>query len=247
MATLKAFVFDMDGTLADNMGFHNKTWLQMLEDIGSPADKEKFIREATGKTSGEILRQFVGEHLTAEELAQYTDRKEGLYREIYRPHLAAVAGLHDFLRESRRQSILLAVATSAGIANIEFVIDGLGLREFFPVIVGGSDVTHGKPHPEVFLKSAEKLGVAPEECLVFEDALVGVEAARRAGMQTVVLATTLPAHEFDGLENVLQIVPDFTELRPENLILAANEREETRIESKDLSQSGAAEHDGGTA
>jgi beta-phosphoglucomutase-like phosphatase (HAD superfamily) len=109
------------------------------------------------------------------------------------------------------------VATAAPPPNITFTLDGLDIRRHFDTVVGAADVPRGKPHPDVFLKAAERVGVAPEECIVFEDAPLGVEAARRAGMRAVVLTTTLPAEAFAEFDNVIKIVSDFSELTIDDL------------------------------
>jgi beta-phosphoglucomutase len=117
-----------------------------------------------------------------------------------------------FVARAREDGVKLAVATSAPPANIVFTLDELDLRRHFDAVVGAADVARGKPHPDVFLKAAEKLGVAPADCIVFEDAPMGVEAARRAGMKTIVITTTLPAEAFREFDNVVRIVAHYEEL-----------------------------------
>jgi beta-phosphoglucomutase len=114
--------------------------------------------------------------------------------------------------------VKLAVATSAPPANIVFTLDDLDLRRHFDTVVGAADVARGKPHPDVFLKAAEKLGVDPRACIVFEDAPMGVEAARRAGMKAVVITTTLPADAFREFDNVVRIVEHYEDLNVGDLL-----------------------------
>ena len=116
------------------------------------------------------------------------------------------------MTQARDAGVKLAVATSAPPANIVFTLDELDLRRHFDAVVGAADVARGKPHPDVFLKAAEKLGVAPQDCIVFEDAPMGVEAARRAGMKAVVITTTLPAAAFREFDNIVGIVAHYEEL-----------------------------------
>ena len=210
----QAFIFDMDGTIIDNMRFHNQTWIELLGTIGVKIDIEHFARQTSGKKNPEILREFVGSHLSDAEIAAFSARKEVLYRELYHPYMKAINGLEAFLKTAQNLHIPMALATSADKVNINFTLTGLGLETSFNVIVGGEDITHSKPHPEIFLTAAQKLGVAPEQCLVFEDAPSGIEAAQRAGMQIVALATTLPAPELAGHKRILRIVPDYTSLHP---------------------------------
>jgi beta-phosphoglucomutase family hydrolase len=215
--TQRAFVFDMDGTIVDNMAFHTDSWLRFFELRGQTLDADEFFRATAGRQGREIMRSYLGEHLTDDELALLDHEKESLYRELYAPHRKAVDGFDALIAQAKAQGVKLAVGTAAPPANVEFTLDGLDLRRHFDAIVGATDVARGKPHPDVFLKAAELCGVAPEHCIVFEDAPLGVEAARRAGMRCIVLTTTLPASSFAGFDNVIAIVRDFTELKAELL------------------------------
>ena len=213
----RAFVFDMDGTIVDNMAFHTASWIAFFARRGRAIDADEFFRATAGRQGGEIIRSYLGEHLTDEEVAALNHEKESVYRELYAPHLKPVAGFEALLDQAQQHGVKLAVGTAAPPANVAFTLDGLDLRRHFDAIVGATDVARGKPHPDVFLKAAELCGVAPEHCIVFEDAPLGVEAARRAGMRCVVLTTTLPASSFAGYDNVIAIVRDFTELKAELL------------------------------
>ncbi|MGX9219138.1 HAD family hydrolase [Massilia varians] len=215
--TQRAFVFDMDGTIVDNMAFHTDSWLRFFELRGQVLDADEFFRATAGRHGREIMRSYLGEHLTDDELALLDHEKESLYRELYAPHRKAVDGFDALIALAKANGVKLAVGTAAPPANVEFTLDGLDLRRHFDAIVGALDVARGKPHPDVFLKAAELCGVAPEHCIVFEDAPLGVEAARRAGMRCIVLTTTLPASSFAGFDNVIAIVRDFTELKAELL------------------------------
>ena len=213
----QAFVFDMDGTIVDNMAFHTRSWISFFERRGLALDADEFFRATAGRQGGEIMRAYLGEHLTDEEVGQLNHEKESVYRELYGPHRKAVAGFDALVAQARAHGVKLAVGTAAPPANVAFTLDGLDLRRHFDAIVGAADVARGKPHPDVFLKAAELCGVAPEHCIVFEDAPLGVEAARRAGMRCVVLTTTLPASAFTAFDNVIAIVRDFSELQTERL------------------------------
>lgn len=213
----RAFLFDMDGTIVDNMAFHTDSWLRFFEQRGQVLDADDFFRATAGRQGREIMRTYLGEHLTDEELALLDYEKESLYRELYAPHLKAVDGFDELIAQAKANGVKLAVGTAAPPANVEFTLDGLDLRRHFDAIVGATDVARGKPHPDVFLKAAELCDVAPEYCIVFEDAPLGVEAARRAGMRCIVLTTTLPASSFAGFDNVIAIVRDFTELKADLL------------------------------
>jgi beta-phosphoglucomutase len=205
-----AYVFDMDGTLVDNMGFHIKIWSEFLASIGSPTSEEIFRSRTVGKINAEILRDLVRPDLTDAEVADLSERKEILYRKRFRPLLKEVPGLMGFLGRARVAGIPIALATSAGIDNVHFVLDGLNVGAYFNALVTAEEIVRGKPDPEIFFKAAEKLGVRPETCLVFEDSPSGLEAAHRAGMQSIALTTTFPAETLRACPGVLRIVPDYT-------------------------------------
>jgi beta-phosphoglucomutase len=214
----RAFIFDMDGTIVDNMAFHTESWLAFFERRGKTYDADAFFRETAGAQGREILRERLGPDIPDDEIAVLAQEKDALYREMYAPHRAAIRGFEDLVTQAREQGVALAVATSAPPKNIVFTLDELGLRRHFDAVVGAADVKQGKPHPDVFLKAAEKLGVEPKDCIVFEDAPMGVEAARRAGMRAVVITTTLPAEAFKEFDNVIGIVDDYDAVKVEDLL-----------------------------
>jgi len=214
----RAFIFDMDGTIVDNMGFHTDSWLEFFARRGKQYDPDAFFRETAGAQGREILRERLGPDIPDDEIAVLAQEKDALYREMYAPHRAAIEGFERLVDRARERGVALAVATSAPPGNIVFTLDDLDLRRHFDAVVGAADVKQGKPHPDVFLKAAEKLGVAPANCVVFEDAPMGVEAARRAGMRAVVITTTLPAEAFAEFDNVVKIVSDYADFPVEDLL-----------------------------
>ncbi len=213
----RALIFDMDGTIVDNMAFHTKSWITFFERRGHAIDADAFFRATAGRQGGEIIRSHFGEHLLDDEVMTLNHEKEAVYRELYAPHRKAVEGFEDLIADAKSQGIALAVGTAAPPANVEFTLDGLDLRRHFDAIVGATDVARGKPHPDVFLEAAKRCGAEPADCIVFEDAPLGVEAARRAGMRAVVLTTTLPAEAFAEFDNVIAIAPDFSQLSLDDL------------------------------
>lgn len=215
--TKYGFIFDMDGTLVDNMRFHTKAWQAMLAENGIENDGHDFLVKTAGKTNREIIPQFF-ENATDEELLTLGNRKEEIYRELFKPELKVIDGAIDFLEESQKLGIKMAVATAAPNENMEFILDGLDLRKYFTAITTAADVKNGKPDPESFLISAEKLGVEAENCLVFEDALNGFEAAYNANMRSVGLATVNSIETILNLPFVIEACADFSELTPQELI-----------------------------
>jgi beta-phosphoglucomutase family hydrolase len=215
----RALIFDMDGTIVDNMSFHTEAWIAFFERRGQSIDPDQFFRDTAGRQGKEIIRHYVGEDLGDDEIMALTHEKEVIYRELYGPHRRTIEGFDAFIESARARGWKLAVATSASPGSARFVLDDMGLRERFDeIVIGTVDVPRGKPHPDVFLKAADRCGVMPAHSIVFEDAPLGVEAARRAGMRAVVLTTTLPASAFAEFDNVIAIVNDFTQLDVETLL-----------------------------
>jgi beta-phosphoglucomutase len=217
----KAFLFDLNGTMIDDMEFHLKAWYHILnDDLGANISWEDTKVQMYGKNSELLVRIFGPDKFTQEEMDRLSVEKEKRYQQEYRPHLKLIPGLHEFLEKAQAMNIPMAIGSAAIMFNIDFVLDNLNIRHFFKAIVSADDVTISKPHPETYLKCATLLGVDPANCLVFEDAPKGVEAAQNAGMPSVVLtATTLhEKEEFTVYNNLIQYITDYTQLSPADLV-----------------------------
>lgn len=207
----KALIFDMDGTIVDNMRFHDDAWERWYGGHGLPFERATF----SAQTAGMAIPDIIGPHFPGADIAELdrlAEEKESVYRETYRPHVAALTGLVGLLDRARSHGVPMAVGTAAAPPNIALILDTLALRERFATIVSPSQGFRGKPHPDMFLAAAERMGVAPGDCVVFEDAPNGVEAARRAGMRAVAVLTMLDAGAFAGFDNVIASVTDFAAL-----------------------------------
>ncbi len=213
----RAFIFDMDGTLVDNMRFHTEAWRTLIEENGFEFNERKFLVETAGQTNREMIPSVFGA-MSNERLSELALRKEELYREAYLPHRTPVAGLIDFLEAARELGVRMAVSTAASPANMAFILDGLDLRRFFGAITTAADVKRGKPDPEIFLLSAKSLDVEPSKSLVFEDAFFGFEAAKRAGMQSVGLTTVNSDEEIMATGTVSEVHADYTKMQPGDLV-----------------------------
>ena len=213
----RAFIFDMDGTLVDNMGFHTEAWRTLIEENGYEFNERKFLVETAGQTNREIIPGVFGA-MSNERLSELALRKEELYREAYLPNRKPVAGLVEFLEAASELGIKMAVSTAASPANMAFILDGLDLRHYFGAITTAADVKRGKPDPEIFLLSAAHVGVEPENSIVFEDAFFGFEAAKRAGMKAIGLTTVNSAVDIMRTGSVLEAHADYRSLRPEELL-----------------------------
>ncbi|MET0285102.1 MAG: beta-phosphoglucomutase family hydrolase [Polyangiales bacterium] len=189
----RAAIFDMDGTIIDNMRYHGIAWLTVAQKLGASLTLESFERDFAGKKNEELVPLLSKTPLSDDEVARIAEEKEQLYRASYAPHLALLPGFTELVTKLRGQGIKLLVATAAPRANRDFIFDGLALHDVFDAVVGAEDAARGKPHPDIFLRAAELAGVPASECLVFEDAVNGVLAARAAGMDVVAVLTTTPA------------------------------------------------------
>jgi beta-phosphoglucomutase len=205
MGNNRALIFDMDGVIVDSNPWHRAVWEEYNRGLGVEMTEE-MTRRMYGKRNAELIREFYGRDLDDAEVLARGAAKETLYREMMKPHLdgALVPGIREFL--ARHRDLALAVATNAEPPNVDFVLDETGLRPFFRVIVNGHEVAHPKPHPEIYLRVADALGVTPADCIVFEDSHTGVEAALAAGMQVVGIGTT---HE--DLAGVALLIRDFND------------------------------------
>ncbi|MGQ9806567.1 MAG: HAD family hydrolase [Chlorobiales bacterium] len=212
------FIFDMDGVIVDNMRTHETAWLALFADLGISINIKEFHHKTAGMKATEVLRYFLGTRFSNIELEQLAAQKEFLYRVLFRKKLKALRGLPTFLKDAQRRRIPMAVATGGGKPNIDFILDGLHLRKYFRSVLGASDVMHGKPHPEIYLKSAVALAIAPSDCIVFEDALPGIEAARCAGMQVVGIATTHPISVLRNVPSVRLAAKNFAHLSPKQFL-----------------------------
>ena len=209
---MKAFLFDLNGTMIDDMQYHTKAWHEILtKDLGATLSLEEVKQEMYGKNSDVLIRVFGEGKFSEDEMHKISLEKERRYQRTYQPHLKLIAGLYEFLEKAYEQQIPMAVCSAAIMFNIDFVLDGLDIRKYFPITVSADNVLNSKPDPETFLKGAQKLGVEPEDCLVFEDNPKGVEAALRGGMKSVVLTTMHQKEDFDGLSNILTFIDDYTD------------------------------------
>ncbi len=220
MKEAKAFLFDLNGTMIDDMEYHLNVWYDIVvNELGANLSREEVKLHMYGKNHELLIRIFGEKRFTVEEMDRISVNKERQYQQLYRPHLDLLPGLFSFLDRAYDDKIKMAIGSAAIPYNIDFVLDNLKIRHYFEAIVSANDVSISKPHPETYLKAARLLNVSPADCIVFEDAPKGVEAAMRAGMKTVVLTTMHPQEDFLQYDNVIQYVENYLELVPEILCL----------------------------
>ena len=195
-----AVIFDIDGTIVDNMHLHAEAFAVFAERHGLPALTAEDRARLDGRRNSEIFPILFRRDVPREEWLAYEEEKEGLYRELSRGRLLPMKGLQVLIDRLKLSGIAIALATSAPEANVTHTLRELGFSEVFSVIVRGDQVPRGKPAPDVFLEAARRLGVEPSACLVFEDAPMGIAAAQAAGMPVVALTTSFHAAHFAQLQ-----------------------------------------------
>jgi beta-phosphoglucomutase len=218
MNSKKAFLFDMNGTMIDDMHYHIIAWHKILNELGANISMEQMKEECYGKND-ELLERMLPGKFTLEEIKQMSFEKEAKYQDEYRPLLALLPGLQDFLEKAREKHIAMAIGTAAITFNVDFALDGLKIRSYFDVIVSADDIKVSKPDPETYLQCAEKLHITPADCIVFEDSPKGIESAARAGMKAVAITTMHTPEEFSHFDNILLVIKDYTDSRLHNLLM----------------------------
>lgn len=209
----KAFIFDLNGTVIDDMHYHAEAWYDILNnDLNAGLTWNEVKVQMYGKNDELLIRLFGNDHFTQERINELSLEKERRYQLSYLPKLALMDGLREFLDKAKAAGIKMAIGSAAIPFNIDFVLNNLQLRDYFPVVVSADDVTISKPHPDTFLMCATALGIDPKDCIVFEDAPKGVESALNAGMPAFVLTTTHPKEDFEQYPNVIGYAKDYSNL-----------------------------------
>lgn len=213
----EALIFDMDGTMIDSMPWHARSWVTFARQHGIDMDVSEILARTTGRTGVECMREVFGRPLTDAECVELVHQKEVLYRDLFGAQFAEVAGFTAFARRAAGMGLKIAVGTAGDRHNIEFAMSRLAMDPLPLAIVGGDEGFSGKPTPAIFLEAARRIGVAPERCIVFEDAPFGIEAARRGDMRAVAVCSTHTAEELAG-PHVVAAVRDYNELAQSNFL-----------------------------
>jgi beta-phosphoglucomutase len=213
----KAVLWDMDGVIADTGAAHFAAWRQVMAELGRPFDEADF-RRIFGLVNPDAIRLLLGETVSSHEIARIIERKETLFREAVQVHVSLLPGVETWLERLRQRGYRQAIASSAPRANIDVLLRVLNIGPYFQAIVSAEDVTKGKPNPAIFLKAAAALGVSLVRCVVVEDAVAGVQAARGAGMVCLAVATTQPAEKLRDADLVVERLTDLADDAFERLL-----------------------------
>ncbi len=188
---LKAVIWDMDGVIADTAAYHYKAWQETFRKRGIEFTEEAFRRQF-GQRNDTIIRRVMGKTISPEQVEAIAAEKEADYRRRVARNVRPLPGAIELMKSLRAQGIKMAIASSAPMENIQLIIRSLGIDSYFQAIVCGQEVTEGKPSPQAFLLATRKLGVRPQDCIVLEDAVAGVSAAKKAGMKCLAITNTHP-------------------------------------------------------
>jgi beta-phosphoglucomutase-like phosphatase (HAD superfamily) len=206
-----ALIFDMDGTMVESMPAHARSWDAFSKRHGLDIPVHEILRRTTGRNGVECIRELMGDDIPENKTLELIGEKEAIYREIFGKDFRQVAGFAKFFGQAQHRGLKVAVATAGDRHNLDFVLKHLKLDRAPDAAVRGDMGLPGKPEPDIFLEAAKRLGASPAECIVFEDAPFGIEAAKRAGMRAVAICSTHKADELAG-PHVVASVRDFEEL-----------------------------------
>lgn len=185
----KAYLFDMDGVLVDNTRYHLLAWQEFARRRGGRATDEQLV-SWMGSPGRDFVRRMFEEPLSPARVDELLKEKEALYRELYRPYLSPRPGVVAFLERARRDGVVCTITTGGSRANVDFVLDGTGLRRYFACVLDAGQYARGKPHPDCYLQTAAAVGAEPADCTIFEDAVNGIEAAKAAHIRVVAITGT---------------------------------------------------------
>ncbi|MEN9570634.1 MAG: hypothetical protein RL172_1865 [Bacteroidota bacterium] len=217
MINNKAFIFDMNGTIIDDMPFHIKAWHDIVNRLGANLTLQQVKEQCYGKNE-ELLERIFPNRFTMPQKKELELEKETHYQQVYLAHRKLINGFDAFASKAQQQQIPMGIGSAAIMFNINYILDGLDIRKYFSSIISADHVATSKPDPETFLSCAAALKVNPAQCIVFEDAPKGVETALNAGMQCVVLTTMHSKEEFEAYPNIICFISDYTDEQLNSLL-----------------------------
>ncbi|HEX8428790.1 HAD family phosphatase [Hymenobacter sp.] len=228
-----ALIFDMDGVLIDNTAYQARAFQLLFRDLGLTTNARRLLERENGMPATKILETVFTSDVPKKKLSTYADQREFLYRTIYWDKRREAPGLTNFLQAARAAGFKIGLGTGSGLDTIGYIIDHLHLRQYFDVVITKDDVDKGKPHADTYVLTARELGVAPEQCVVFEDAIVGEQAAYKAGMRCIALSTSIKPDKFQA---PLTVIKDFIDFTPEKVMELLEQHPEIPKPSKQMAK-----------
>lgn len=210
----------MDGVLVENSEFHDRAWQMICKKYNSKKTPEE-IKSIFGGTNYLFVAQLLGK-TDDKEIKAIAKEKETLYRKIYKEHIRLPIGLLNLMNELKQNNIPMAVATSAPRVNLDFVLDMLNIHKYFKVLIDESFVKHGKPDPEIYRITAQQLKIFPENCIVIEDSVFGIQSAKANGMKVIGITTTFSPEQINSADLVINSFKEIDYNRIKSLLNSLN-------------------------
>jgi HAD superfamily hydrolase (TIGR01509 family) len=205
-------IFDIDGTMVNNTSYHRQAWFDLCRRYAIDLDHQSYHDKIHARSNDQIVPNLFGPAVDKVFIRKIEVEKESLYRETFGPVMQETPGLAALLHKLQEHGIPCAAASNSPKENVDFVLDELGIRDFFKVVMYRDLVSVGKPHPELFLKAAEGMNIPPRRCLVFEDSASGFKAARAAGMPYLVITFGADPHELQEAHDAKGIYENFSQI-----------------------------------
>ena len=215
---LKAIIFDLDGTLVDSLPYHHESWRIFFKNNNlEEHDFSEVLKEYKGGGTLELMTSVFGDMYTKDELKKMTDDKEIIFRDIYKSKIYPIEGLKQFLDNLKENNILLSIGSNAIRENVLMTIEELSLTNYFSSIICGDEVSRGKPDPEMFVKTLSNLNVSRDECIIFEDSIEGVKAAKNADIKVIGVTSSQSSEKLKSV-GAFKTIDDYTKISLDNIL-----------------------------
>ena len=214
---LKAIIFDVDGTLVDSLPYHHESWRIFFKNNNiEEKDFTEIIKDYKGGGTLELMSSVFGNMYTKDELKKMSNDKEVIFRDIYKSKIYPIEGLREFLYNLIKNNILLSIGSNAIRKNVLMTIEELGITNYFSSIICGDEVSRGKPDPEMYIKTLSNLKVNKNECIIFEDSIEGIEAARNADIKVIGVTSSQSSEKLKSV-GAFKTINDYTKIRLDNI------------------------------
>jgi len=215
---LKAIIFDLDGTLVDSLPYHHESWRIFFKNNNlEEHDFSEVLKEYKGGGTLELMTSVFGDMYTKDELKKMTDDKEIIFRDIYKSKIYPIEGLKQFLDNLKKNNILLSIGSNAIRKNVLMTIEELSITNYFSSIICGDEVSRGKPDPEMFVKTLSNLNVSRDECIIFEDSIEGVKAAKNADIKVIGVTSSQSSEKLKSV-GAFKTIDDYTKISLDNIL-----------------------------
>ena len=215
---LKAIIFDLDGTLVDSLPYHHESWRIFFKKNNiEENDFDEIYKNYKGGGTLELMTSVFGDIYTKDELEKMSDDKEVIFRDIYRSKIFPINGLRKFLDSLKKNNILLSIGSNAIRKNVLMTIKELGITNYFSSIICGDEVSKGKPDPEMYIETLSNLKVNKNECIIFEDSIEGITAAKNANIKAIGVTSSQSSETLKSV-GAFKTIEDYTKISIDNIL-----------------------------